>query len=234
MIFPQHFWPFFAIEKYVGRTDRRTLLLRCEDASQCSQIIGRFLPGGAGSLCYIEIILIYQIRTTYSSNQTVYCGFDPTASSLHVGNLLALIGLIHFQRLGHQPIALVGGATALIGDPTHRSVERERLEREAANENAKKIAETIAAVFENHEREFWNCDSNESNCLPPLKPPIIVNNQDWYSSTNVIDFLHETGRHFRMNSLLGRSSVKDRMESQDGMSLTEFLYQGWSISGISI
>jgi len=155
--------------------------------------------------------------------QTVYCGFDPTASSLHVGNLIALIGLIHFQRLGHQPIALIGGATALIGDPTHRSVERERLEKEAAKENAEKIAETIASVFENHEKYFWNVDGKDTPFS--LKPPIIVNNQDWYSSTNVIDFLYETGRHFRMNSLLGRSSVQARMESQDGMSLTEFVYQ---------
>ena len=128
--------------------------------------------------------------------------------------------------MGHQTIALVGGATALIGDPTHRTVEREKLDKTEARENALKITETIANVFENHRRYFWG--SNDASSRTPLKTPIIVNNADWYSTTNVVDFLHETGRHFRMNALLSRSSVQARMESPDGMSLTEFVYQGWS------
>lgn len=152
------------------------------------------------------------------SPQAVYCGFDPTAPSLHVGNLLALIGLIHFQRLGHQPIALIGGATGLIGDPTHRTVERERLDKVTSVANASRIKETIERVFENHERYLWKVDSK-------LKPVIICDNNDWYSNINVIDFLHNSGQRFRMNDLLRRSSVQARMESTDGMSLTEFVYQ---------
>jgi len=161
---------------------------------------------------------LLELKALLRKPQVVYCGFDPTAPSLHVGNLLAIVGLIHFQRFGHQPIALIGGATALIGDPTHRTVEREKLDERDAIANSIRIKETIENVFENHRKYHWKGNHE-------LKSVIICNNKDWYDQTNIINFLYNSGCHFRMNELLSRSSVKTRMESSDGMSLTEFVYQ---------
>uniref|UniRef100_A0A182X584 Tyrosine--tRNA ligase n=1 Tax=Anopheles quadriannulatus TaxID=34691 RepID=A0A182X584_ANOQN len=153
-----------------------------------------------------------------SACQTVYAGFDPTANSLHVGNLLVLIGLLHTQRAGHQPIALVGGATGLIGDPSGRKTERQQLETEAVEHNVACIRRQIEAIFANHERFFWDRPS-------PLKPVLVVNNADWYRQYSFVDFMANVGRHFRMGAMLSRSSVQTRLTSESGMSFTEFSYQ---------
>ncbi|XP_041788067.1 tyrosine--tRNA ligase, mitochondrial [Anopheles merus] len=153
-----------------------------------------------------------------STCQTVYAGFDPTANSLHVGNLLVLIGLLHTQRAGHQPIALVGGATGLIGDPSGRKTERQQLRTEAVEHNVACIRRQIEAIFANHERFFWDRPS-------PLKPVLVVNNADWYRQYSFVDFMANVGRHFRMGAMLSRSSVQTRLTSESGMSFTEFSYQ---------
>lgn len=153
--------------------------------------------------------------------QSIYAGFDPTADSLHVGNLLVIMGLIHCQRAGHRPIALVGGATGLIGDPSGRKTERNQLGETVIETNLKAIEQQLRRVFENHENCLW--DSKKQKL--PLAPLIIVNNADWYADLQLIDFVANMGRHFRMGSMLSRSSVQSRLESEDGMSFTEFTYQ---------
>ncbi|XP_012534545.1 tyrosine--tRNA ligase, mitochondrial [Monomorium pharaonis] len=154
-----------------------------------------------------------------NSSQCVYAGFDPTADSLHIGNLLILMNLLHWQRAGHQVVALVGGATGLIGDPSHRKSERVEMERYLIEENIKSIRKNIEMIFINHEDYFWK------NNKTPLKPLIVVNNLEWYTNVNVIEFVRSIGKYFRMGTMLGRASVQSRLNSDTGMSFTEFTYQ---------
>lgn len=153
------------------------------------------------------------------SPQCIYAGFDPTADSLHVGNLLVLMNLLHWQRGGHQVLALVGGATGLIGDPSHRTKERDLLQQDVIDKNIRGIEKNIRTIFENHEKYFY--EQKEF----PLKPVTVVNNIEWYKNVNVIDFIRSVGRHFRMGTMLIKTSVESRLKSDTGMSFTEFTYQ---------
>ncbi|XP_067906921.1 tyrosine--tRNA ligase, mitochondrial [Heterodontus francisci] len=155
-----------------------------------------------------------------SGSQTLYCGFDPTADSLHIGNLLAVIGLLHFQRAGHRVLVLLGEATARLGDPSGRSSEREAVSAGTVQENARGIQEGILSVFHNHRLCF--CSEAEAASLGPVN---IVNNWSWYKDKEVVGFLETVGRHFRMGTMLSRHSVQSRLKSPEGMSLTEFTYQ---------
>lgn len=157
-------------------------------------------------------------RLLEDAPQTVYCGFDPTADSLHAGNLLALIGLLHFRSAGHNVIAVIGGATARIGDPSGRQSERERLAPSTAEDNGRSIADSLWRIFTHHELLL---------CPEParLGSAAVLNNASWYRNQNLVDFLSETGRYFRMGTLLSRHSVQARLRSPEGMSLTEFCYQ---------
>lgn len=150
--------------------------------------------------------------------QTVYCGFDPTADSLHVGNLLAIIGLLHFRSDGHHVLALLGGATAQIGDPSGKTSEREPLSPETVETNTQSIRESLQRIFTNHELYFHNSSKH-------LGTVAVVNNLKWYKNWDVLSFLSQTGRHFRMGTMLSRHSVQSRLKSSEGMSLTEFTYQ---------
>ncbi|XP_066446295.1 tyrosine--tRNA ligase, mitochondrial [Eleutherodactylus coqui] len=147
-----------------------------------------------------------------SGPQTVYCGFDPTADSLHVGNLLAVIGLLHFQRAGHDVIAVVGGATAQIGDPSGRSREREPLSPERVEENVRSIRDSLQRLFSQQEASAGGRVT-------------VLDNAAWYRRRSVVEFLASVGRHFRMGTLLGRHSVQSRLSAPEGMSLAEFTYQ---------
>lgn len=169
-------------------------------------------PDNAGS--EIENLFI-------GSPQTIYAGFDPTADSLHIGNLLVIMGLLHCQRANHQPIALLGGATGLIGDPSGRATERTEMGVKAIERNLQCIESQIRRVFQNHEDVFWEKRNHQGT----LKPVKIVNNADWYANINLVDFIGKMGRHFRMGSMLSRSSVQSRLSSEAGMSFTEFTYQ---------
>jgi len=151
----------------------------------------------------------------------LYAGFDPTADSLHVGNLLILMGLIHAQRAGHSVVALIGGATGRIGDPSGKNVERPEISQQVLDNNLNGIKRDIVNIFQNHEKYFWTAGKN-LDTLPPLQ---IVNNEVFYKDMNIIDFLSTVGRHFRLGRMLSRQSVKTRMESDQGLSLTEFAYQ---------
>jgi tyrosyl-tRNA synthetase len=139
---------------------------------------------------------------------TVYCGFDPTASSLHLGNLVPIMGLAHFQRAGHRVLELVGGATGMIGDPSGRSDERNLLTPEQLNRN-------LAGVRGQMERFL---DFGGPN------PARIVNNYDWIGGMSFIDWLRDVGKYFTVNYMLAKDSVKRRLESEQGISYTEFSY----------
>ncbi|XP_015108489.1 tyrosine--tRNA ligase, mitochondrial isoform X2 [Diachasma alloeum] len=154
------------------------------------------------------------------SPQSAYAGFDPTADSLHVGNLLVLMNLLHWQRGGHQVIVLLGGATGQIGDPSHRTKERDEINVAVMEQNIKGIRANIETIFKHHNAHFWSDKHNE-----PLKPPIILNNLNWYKDLNVIQFIRGVGKHFRLGTMMGRSSVQSRLNSEGGMSFTEFSYQ---------
>ncbi|KAL4005501.1 hypothetical protein ACER0C_005214 [Sarotherodon galilaeus] len=159
-------------------------------------------------------------RLLQSGAQTVYCGFDPTADSLHVGNLLALIGLLHFRSAGHHVIAVLGGATAQIGDPSGKTSEREQLCADVVEANTHSIRESIQRIFTNHELHFHDGSR-------PLGTVTVLNNLSWYKNWGVVGFLSEAGRHFRMGTMLSRHSVQSRLKSAEGMSLTEFTYQAF-------
>ena len=142
--------------------------------------------------------------------RTLYIGFDPTADSLHVGSLLPLMMLRRFQKAGHKPIALVGGATGMIGDPSGKSEERNLLSVEQLQAN-------VAGV-EKQMRHFLDFDASAAN------PAILVNNFDWMRGFSYLEFLRDVGKNFPVNMMLAKDSVKGRLERESGISYTEFSY----------
>ncbi|KAI9313342.1 putative tyrosine-tRNA ligase [Dichotomocladium elegans] len=161
------------------------------------------------------------IFTRTQSPTTIYCGVDPTAKSLHLGNLVTLMGLLHFGIRGHQVIALVGGATGSIGDPSGRKSERIPLTRDVLEENIKGIDRQIHRFFE-HGAKYA---SRYGYDVSAIKKPKVLNNYSWFSNMSALDFLGDVGRHARVNTMLAKESVKTRLESTQGISFTEFSYQ---------
>ena len=143
--------------------------------------------------------------TVSNSPLKVYCGFDPTAESLHLGNLLGIIVLSWFHRLGHQPVALIGGATARVGDPSGKSLERPDLDLDSLRRNTLGIESTIARILSENS--------------------VILNNYDWWKEVKLLDFLKDVGKYARVGTMMAKESVKKRLESEQGMSYTEFTYQ---------
>lgn len=140
---------------------------------------------------------------------TLYCGFDPTADSLHIGSMVPIMGLVHFQRAGHKPIALVGGATGLIGDPSFKATERQLLTREVVQHNVEGIRNQL--------ERFLDFEGDNS--------AVMANNLDWMEKWSYVDFLRDIGKHFSVNVMMSRESVKQRLTDRDqGMSYTEFSY----------
>lgn len=137
-----------------------------------------------------------------------YIGFDPTSDSLHIGSLLPIMILVHFQRAGHTPIALVGGATGMVGDPSGKSAERNLLDSETLDHN-------VACVKKQLER-FLDFDCGENSAE-------MVNNYDWFKDFSFLDFIRDVGKHLSINYMLAKDSVKSRLDT--GMSFTEFSYQ---------
>jgi tyrosyl-tRNA synthetase len=138
------------------------------------------------------------------NKQTVYLGIDPTAASIHIGNLVPYMLLNHFLKAGHKVVLLIGGATALIGDPSGRDSEREMVDEEVVKKRAQKITSSIKKLT-----------------IGQIK---FVNNHDWIKNLSAIDFLREVGKHFTVNALIKKDAIKDRLESENGISYTEFSY----------
>lgn len=163
-------------------------------------------------------------------SRSIYAGFDPTASSLHLGNLLVLMVLRRFQHAGHKPICVVGGATGMIGDPSGRSTERNMMTEEDIQKNIKGISADIRK-FLTFECENADSDSNVTTHATATDSPAatshsrLLNNAGWFAPINVIRFFRDVGRHFRMGVMLSKDSVSSRLSNENGMSFTEFTYQ---------
>ena len=145
--------------------------------------------------------------------RAAYVGFDPTADSLHIGNLVPIMLLAHYQRCGHKPVALVGGATGMIGDPSGKSAERNLLDEATLRHNQEAIKKQLA--------HFLDFESNQPNAA------LMVNNYDWMKDFSFLDFIRDVGKHITVNYMMAKDSVKNRIssDSNEGMSFTEFTYQ---------
>ncbi len=139
----------------------------------------------------------------------VYLGFDPTADSLHLGNLVGIVALAWFQRFGHTPYPLMGGATGRIGDPSGKSSERPLLREEELAHNVSSLKRFLQKILH----------------FPEGPKPVVVNNEDWLGKFTLIEFLRDVGKHCRVGPMLAKESVRARLESEEGMSFTEFSYQ---------
>jgi tyrosyl-tRNA synthetase len=142
---------------------------------------------------------------------TGYIGFDPTADSLHIGSLVPIILLVHLQKAGHKPIALVGGATGMVGDPSGKSEERNLLSEELLNHNLQCVKKQL--------EQFLDFDASKPNAAE------MANNYDWFKNFSFLDFIRDVGKHITVNYMMAKDSVKKRLEGETGMSFTEFTYQ---------
>ncbi len=145
--------------------------------------------------------------------RAAYVGFDPTADSLHIGNLVPIMLLSHYQKCGHKPVALVGGATGMIGDPSGKSAERNLLDEATLRHNQEAIKNQLA--------QFLDFESDADNAAE------LVNNYDWMKNFSFLEFIRDVGKHITVNYMMAKDSVKNRLngETADGMSFTEFTYQ---------
>lgn len=141
---------------------------------------------------------------------TGYIGFDPTADSLHVGSLAQIMTLVRFQLAGHKPLALVGGATGMVGDPSGKSAERNLLDVDTLNKNVEGIKKQLSKFLN------FDCGANSAE---------LVNNYDWFKNYSFLDFIRDAGKHITINYMMAKDSVRNRMEGDAGMSFTEFSYQ---------
>ncbi len=140
-----------------------------------------------------------------------YIGFDPTSDSLHIGSLVPILLLVHLQRAGHKPYALVGGATGMIGDPSGKSEERNLLSAEVLQHNQEGVRKQLS--------KFLDFDSAKPNAA------VMVNNYDWFKGVGFLEFIRDAGKHITVNYMMAKDSVKKRLEGETGMSFTEFTYQ---------
>ena len=159
---------------------------------------------------FVEQVTDTGIREA-AATQTMKCyvGFDPTARSLHLGHIIPVMGLAHFQRMGHIPIALVGGGTGMIGDPSGKTVERQLLSKDDVEENARRLRGQLS--------KFFTFDGPHA--------ALLLNNAEWLMPLKLVDFLRDIGKHFSVNSMIAKESVRWRLEERgQGISFTEFTY----------
>lgn len=142
---------------------------------------------------------------------SAYIGFDPTADSLHIGSLVPILLLVHLQKAGHKPYALVGGATGMVGDPSGKSEERNLLSEDLLNHNVRGVQKQL--------EKFLDFDTSKPNAAE------IVNNYDWFKNFSFLNFIRDVGKHITVNYMMSKDSVKKRLEGDTGMSFTEFTYQ---------
>lgn len=142
---------------------------------------------------------------------TGYIGFDPTADSLHIGSLVPIILLVHLQKAGHKPMALVGGATGMVGDPSGKSEERNLLSEDVLQHNLERVKKQL--------EKFLDFDTKRSNAAQ------MVNNYDWFKNMSFLHFIRDVGKHITVNYMMSKDSVKKRLDGEGGMSFTEFTYQ---------
>lgn len=153
---------------------------------------------------FIDALTSEEIEALAQKPLSIYVGFDPTAISLHLGNLVGIVLLRWFELFGHKPVALIGGATGKIGDPSGKSEERPLLDEKALQENVDAIKKQLHSL---------------------LQKSTVLNNDDWFSQMSATEFLRDIGKQFRLGPMLGKESVRARVQSEEGMSFTEFSYQ---------
>jgi len=158
---------------------------------------------------FIDQMTHEELRSRVNLPIKAYVGFDPTADSLHLGNLVGIMGLAWFQKFGHTPFAILGGATGLIGDPSGKSAERNLLDQETLAHNV--------SCLEKFFKKILN--------FPNGPRPVILNNNDWLGAFSLVDFLRDVGKHFRIGPMMAKEMVRTRLQSEEGMSFTEFSYQ---------
>lgn len=159
---------------------------------------------------FIDAVTSEDLSEHFNKPVRVYAGFDPTADSLHVGNLVAIMGLAWCQRFGHTPLVVLGGATAMVGDPSGKSHERSLLSEEEIAKNIEGLKKNFAQVL-----DFDH----------PSAKPLLLNNYDWFKDFSFLDVLRDVGKHFRVGPMMAKESVRARLNSDEGMSFTEFTYQ---------
>ena len=157
---------------------------------------------------FIDCMTSEAVEEFFNEPRRVYIGFDMTADSMHLGNLVGVVTLKWFQKFGHTPVVLLGGATTKVGDPSGKDKERPLLDLKAIDANLVKIRQQF--------ERFLDFSGDQA---------LLLNNDDWFASINFIDFLRDVGKHFRLGPMLGKESVKARLNSEEGMSFTEFCYQ---------
>lgn len=157
----------------------------------------------------IDAVTSQELRVHVQHPIKLYVGFDPTADSFHLGNLVGIVMLGWFQRFGHTPFVILGGATGRIGDPSGKSTERPLLDVQTIMMNVRRIRAHFELVL-----DFFH----------PTARPIVLNNDDWFGKISFVDFLRDIGKYFRVNVMLTKESVKARLESEEGISFTEFCY----------
>ncbi len=158
---------------------------------------------------FIDQMTHEELRVRVNQPIKVYVGFDPTADSLHLGNLVPIMGLAWFQKFGHTPFAILGGATGLIGDPSGKSVERNLLDEKTLQHNVRCLEAFFKKILH----------------FATGPHPVILNNNDWLGKFSLVDFLRDVGKHFRLGPMMAKEMVRSRMQSEEGMSFTEFSYQ---------
>lgn len=158
----------------------------------------------------IDALTHQDLKKAFEQPRKVYLGIDPTADSLHLGNLAGIVFLKHFQNFGHTPVCLVGGATALVGDPSGKSKERPLLDTKTVQKNQEGILRDLKRLLD-FKKERGKA--------------ILLNNDEWFSQMGFVEFLRDVGKHFRLGTMLSKESVKTRLESEEGMSFTELAYQ---------
>ncbi|KAF8326670.1 uncharacterized protein EI90DRAFT_2929729 [Cantharellus anzutake] len=162
-----------------------------------------------------------QVNSAFIHKSTVYLGVDPTAGSIHAGNLVPLMALIHFHISGHQVISLTGGATGAVGDPGGRNTERPLLSIERVNENARKISSQLQRIFSNGLKYA----EKRNLASATINPPKFLNNLEWLGGMGLLDFLRLAGKRATVSVMMAKDSVKSRLRSEHGISFTEFSYQ---------
>ncbi|WVR04863.1 tyrosine-tRNA ligase [Kwoniella sp. DSM 27419] len=210
---------------------RRCRLCRIDSSGR------RFLQSGRKSVIaeleergFVAALTSTKLHQHVETPTTIYAGVDPSASSLHVGNLLPLLGLLHFQAKGHQSICLIGGATGSIGDPSGRSTERKALTPEELQHNVDGITSQIHRFFRTgsaylSKRGVVAEGKGKEKALQDNFGVKVVNNLDWTMGVSLLDFLRTVGKMARVSTMLSRDSVKNRLTSDSGISYTEFTYQ---------
>lgn len=159
---------------------------------------------------FVDQLTSEEITEVTKKPISVYLGIDPTAASIHLGTFVGIMLLRHFQKFGHRPVLLLGGATGLIGDPSGKDLERPFISEKEVEKNVTSIKKLVENLLPSHS---------------PGTAPLFVNNYDWFSGMNFIEFLRDVGKFFRVGPMMSKESVKSRISSEEGMSFTEFSYQ---------